>query len=357
MADRDELLRSDFDHVLAHTQSLWDGLRGGHVFITGGTGFFGRWMLGSLLHANAELGLGARATILTRSPASFAKRYPELGEDASVELLEGDLRDFKFPAGPCTHVLHMGIETNTSLSNPSPSVYFETGVDGTRRVLKYARARGATRFLLTSSGAVYGAQPPDCPRLSEESRLAPRPEDLGSAYGHAKRAAEFLCCAAHSEYGLGATIARCFAFVGPYLPLDSGFAIGNFIGDALAGREISVTGDGTPRRSYLYAADLAIWLWTIALAGRPARPYNVGSERDMSIADIAGVVARVVGGASRVMIAREPAEGVPAARYVPDTSRAARELGLDQKISLEEAVRRTSEWYAAAAETGQEGAR
>jgi dTDP-glucose 4,6-dehydratase len=238
----------------------------------------------------------------------------------------------------------MATETNTSLANPSPSVYFETSVDGTRRVLDFAASSGARQLLLTSSGAVYGPQPPDCERLSENQTIAPSPENVDTAYGQGKRAAEFLCCAAHAETGLEAKIARCFAFVGPYLPLDSGFAIGNFIRDALDGDVIAVTGDGTPRRSYLYAADLALWLWTILLRGRPASPYNVGSERDVSIAELAHIVAQAVSG-SGVEIAQEPKPGAVAARYVPDTSRAAGELGLHTTVSLEEAIRRTVAWH------------
>ena len=341
MGVRPPLPERDLDHVLEHTGDLWDDLRGERLFVTGGTGFFGGWMLESLMHADRRFRLGAQVTMLTRDPEGYHARVPHLAEHPSVTLLPGNVRDFRLPDGSFSHVLHLATETELAAA---PAASFTTAVEGTSHVLELADRQEACRLLLTSSGAVYGPQPPEVERLDEDYTGAPRPEDVGAGYGHGKRAAEFLCAAAASER-LQPKIARCFAFVGPLLPLDANFAIGNFIRDALAGGPIRVQGDGTPRRSYLYAADLAVWLWTILLRGQPARPYNVGAEADLSIADLARLVAARVGPDVQVEIAVAVDPRRRPARYVPSTERARSELGLAPWIGLDEAVLRTAAWY------------
>ena len=227
----------------------------------------------------------------------------------------------------------------------SPGASFETAVDGTRRVLSYAGQRRTRKLLLASSGAVYGKQPADCERLSEDFPGSPPPADASTGYGQGKRAAEYLCSVAAATTHLEVKLARGFAFVGPLLPLDANFAIGNFIRDALQRDRIDVLGDGTARRSYLYAADLAIWLWTILASGESGRPYNVGSEEDISIADLARLVAAVVRPDIPVRVAEPAIDGAPVARYIPSTARAAEELGLKPSVMLDEAVSRTADWY------------
>ena len=168
--------------------------------------------------------------------------------------------------------------------------------------------------------------------------------DVGSAYGQSKRACEFQCAMYARQYGFQAPIARCFAFAGPHLPRDLNFAIGNFVRDALKGGPIRIAGDGTPRRSYLYAADLAVWLWTILFRGESCRIYNVGSDVDLSIADLAEKISAIVAPRAEIAIAKHAVPGAPPTRYVPSVERARKELALEISVPLDEAIRRMAAW-------------
>jgi nucleoside-diphosphate-sugar epimerase len=336
-------LAADLDHVLRHTQGVWEPLRGQRIFVTGGTGFFGRWLMESFVRANDALDLQATAFVLTRNPSAFRTIAPHLAAHRAVQLYAGDFTSFEFPGGAFHSVLHAATEPEFAPRADAPLGVFDANLRGCLRVLDLARVSGASRFLFASSGAAYGRQPPEMSHLPEEYAGAPDTMDAASAYGQSKRACEFMCAMYARQFGFSAPIARCFAFAGPFLPLNLNFAIGNFVRDALAGGPIRIGGDGTPRRSYLYAADLAVWLWTILLRGDSCRVYNVGSDSDLSIAELAAKVAGVVAPGAEVVIAKKSVPGAPVMRYVPSVARADRELGLKVLIPLEEGIRRMAE--------------
>jgi nucleoside-diphosphate-sugar epimerase len=325
----------DLDHVLSHTRHLWDEARGSSFFITGGTGFFGMWLLESFAHINDALGLGMRATVLTRDPERFRQKAPHLAARRDLDFLAGDVRDFAFPEGEFRYVVH---GATTSGGPVDDLEMLETIIDGTRCVLELASKHGARKFLYISSGAVYGRQPDDLSHIPEHYCGAPDPLDPKSAYGEGKRVGELLSVLQSKQSGFEAKIARCFAFIGPHLPLDAHFAAGNFIRDAITGGSIVVKGDGKSVRSYLYASDLAIWLWTILFKGKASTAYNVGSEEALSVAEL----ARSIGDIARLAVDITGSNHCgKAGSYVPSVALASQMLGLSQRVMPREAVERS----------------
>ena len=340
----------DLSEILTIARPSFETLRNARLFLTGGTGFFGHWLLESLLHANRELALNLHATVLTRSAARFHLSSPHITLDPAITLLEGDIRTFRYPPEAHTHILHAATDSGGQQSSRPAYELAESILDGTRHVLHFARQTGATRLLFTSTGAVYGRST-TLLHTPETYAGAPDPLQLASSYDEAKRMAEHLCIAYAHNTSLQPVIARCFAFVGPHLPLDAHFAIGNFLNAALKNEPIHIKGDGTPRRSWLYMSDLAVWLWTLLTQATPNRAYNVGSDEGHTIAQAAYLTANTLrpdGLGSSTLPTRidgTPNPTAPLNSYVPAIDRARTELGLHVTVPLPEALRRTAGWH------------
>jgi len=343
---RTNLLACDLDHIINHTYGLWNELRNKRIFITGGTGFVGSWLLESFLWANDLFGLDASVLVLTRDIDSFRKKAPHIACSSSIDFINGDIRDFFYPEGDFSHIIH-GATTSAvaTFNNEDSLVKFDTIVEGTRRLLEFAKRCGTQKLLLLSSGAVYGKQPNDLAHISEAYSGAPSTNRTDSALGEGKRVAEFLCTYYSEKFGIEIKMARMFSFVGPNLPLDIHYAIGNFIRDGLRGGPILVKGNGTPLRSYLYVADLTIWLWTILFKGESCIPYNVGSEEAISIKSLAYKVAMCLKSPVTVEIIGNYSQDKRNEKYIPSTERAQKHLGLRQWIGLDEGIMRTLSFY------------
>jgi nucleoside-diphosphate-sugar epimerase len=342
--DRFSLFPDDLKNVTLRTRMAWETLRGQRILITGGTGFFGKWLLETFAHANEELELESELVVLSRDPHRFLNENAHVKSYESIRFHRGDVRNFDFPTGEFAYVIHAATDASAALNRHSPTTMFNVIADGTRRVLEFSRYCGAKRLLFVSSGAVYGQQPAGVTHIAED--YVAQTEDIAdSAYGNGKRAAEDLCASAHARKELTIPIARCFAFVGPYLPLNRHFAIGNFLRDALSGGPVIVRGDGQAFRSYMYAADLAAWLWTILVFGDSCRPYNVGSDQAISIKEVAHSVAQLAGCAVEVQASSVPDTPPQRSYYVPAIGRARRELGLQVETDFFDAIERTFAWH------------
>ena len=296
-----------------------------HIFITGGTGFFGKSILDYRLR-HAEFLRDAKLTILSRDPEGFVAANPLLARQDGVSFIQGDVRNFAFPKQSFDSISHAATSAVTTLSDEEMT---STIMDGTRHVVNFAKACKAKQILFTSSGAVYG---PQTAAVDETAATSPN-----TAYGRGKLAAERICC----ESGIAAKIARCFAFTGPYLNRRIHFAIGNFIQACIDNRPIVISGDGTPFRSYLYADDLVEWLFAVLERGEPNRPYNVGSPDGLSIRKLAEAVRDALGTTNEIIVKGTPMADVKPSVYVPVTTRAETELGLTVRTNLSAAIRQS----------------
>lgn len=318
------------------------------LFLTGGTGFFGRSIL-RYLSSSSLIENGARVTVLSRSPESFLGAHPEFRGLPWLTFCRGNILQSEFALPPnarYSHVIHAAADYQGEHQSSRLALY-EQIVAGTRNLLEFAVKVGVKRFLLTSSGGAYGIQPAELPRLPETFHGLPDPMMPDSTYGISKRVAEHLCCLYHERYGLEFVIARCFAFVGRDIPLNGHFAIGNFIHDALSADEITVSGNGAPVRSYLYQQDLAEWLMTLLIGGKGQTAYNVGSDEAITIGELAHLVRDILAPEKTVRFCGAALPiGMQRMRYVPSIERARQDLGLGVGVPLSAAIRLTGQLIA-----------
>ncbi len=329
----------DLCNILGRIAPLHRELSGKNLFISGGTGFFGKWLLESFIMANRKYELGSTLTILSRSPSQFLSQNPYFRDFQELSFIKGDVRSFDFPSGKYDYVIHAATEANVKLEQENPGEMYSVITEGTRRILEFMRHSSAEKLLFISSGAVYGAQPSTVSHIPETFQTNPV-----TAYGKGKKISEQLCIDA-SAGQFKCLIARPFSFIGPYLPLDAHFAIGNFILDGIENRPITIKGDGTPLRSYMYAADLAVWLWTILVNGKNCKAYNVGSDQPISIAKLAEEIKRCFKKENEICILNPSNKADFPSMYVPDLSMAMDELNLKLDFNISQSIEKTIAWH------------
>lgn len=314
-------------------------LSGKKIFLTGGTGFFGKWILEAIKYLNITRNVNIGVTVLSRNVQGFREKCSEVYEHQHFNFKNGDVRDFEFFNARFDYCIHAATDASVVLNNDNPALMFDTIMRGAQRVAHFSELTGVNRLLYTSSGAAYGPQPSDIRSMPETYLINPNFNNK-DAYALAKRESESFFT---SLKNFETVVARCFAFSGPHLPLDGTFAFGNFIRNALDEQPIIINSDGLSERSYLYAADLVIWLLRALIRGKNGEVYNVGSNVAISIAELANRITKF----SR--IDRPPVIlgriGCGKNRYVPDIEKAKLELQLDVYTSLDDAIIRTLEFY------------
>ena len=318
-----------------HFHNDFTGLANKKIFLTGGTGFFGLWLLSLFQFFNESIEI--KICALSRDPKKFLERYPEFQNLKWLTWIKGDIRNIDLNEEYYDYIIHGAAETNMQAHNNHFEM-LDTIIKGGSNILRLATKLNVDRTLLISSGAVYGEQPQEVSNLKENLLTACDPLLAFSAYGEGKRCMELMGAIHHKTNNLHVNYARCFTFMGPGIPIDGHFAFGNFVKDIMNAQSINVKGDGTTIRSYLHGADLAVWLVTILLFGKPNEAYNVGSDEPIKILELAKTFRDVSKTALTINIEEQHEHITKKVNiYVPDVHKA-RQLGCDIQLSLEQGI-------------------
>lgn len=315
------------------------GLKYKKIFVTGGTGFFGKSFLDVLLRFGQNI--DCDILILSRNSELFLKQNSEFKSLKNVRYHTGDITNFDFIDETFDCIFHFATPADAKMNIEQPLVMSEIIVTGMKHILDFAVHAKIKKIIFASSGAAYGTQPSDLTHVPENYKGSPDTKASDAAYGESKRYSEFLGCAYAKKYNFEFKIARCFAFTGRYLNRNGSFAIANFIQNILDHKNIEIKGDGTPYRSYLYADDLIVWLLTILEHGKNCEIYNVGSDQDLNIHALANTVIKTLNSDLAVNIQTKILPNTPIARYVPNIDKAKNELGLQVYTNLETAILKT----------------
>lgn len=333
----------DLEHIYQNTQDIWESFRGKSIFVTGGTGFFGKWLLESFIYANDKLALNAKITTLTRNPDAFLMEYPFYKEHANtVRFVKGDILNYDFNLDEkFQYIIHAATTSDEKTNLSNPILLADSIIQGSRNIYSFAINNPIESFLNISSGAIYGIQPNETQRIKEEDSFIIDLYNPKASYYESKRVAEMYGSLYFEQFKLPLKTARCFAFVGPHLPLDKHFAIGNFINNILNEEDIIIRSSGMSIRSYMYMSDLVVWLLKILIKGENNTAYNVGSDYPVKLKDLAGIISENFN--SKVIIQDK---GINEAGniYVPDIVKA-KSLGLTIKINLKNAINKTIKFY------------
>ena len=325
--------------------TAFEQINGSRILLTGGTGFVGKWMLQTAKIAQANPQSKIELVIPTRQlSAQHVQDAIAIG-CPNVSWVEGDFLTNAPDVGHVDMIIHTATPASAQLNAENPAEMLRINVEAMKSVLKYAGNNQP--LLFTSSGAVYGTQPQTVSHIPAGTI---RPNPLAgqlNAYAQGKQIAEQLCREAGNIGQCSPIIARLFAFGGEYLPRDTHFAIGNFIQNALDRQPIAIQGDGRARRSYLYGADMATWLWSALTHGgdQDAEPFHIGSEHSVSILELAQTVTKVSGEVlsyvPEITVAKAIDPSEPVHQYVPANLRTRQTLQVAEWASLEDIIRRT----------------
>jgi nucleoside-diphosphate-sugar epimerase len=347
-ATRNPIVEEDLKSITASSLP-WDRLFGKTALITGANGFIAAYMIETLLYLNETANAGIHVVALARNHEKVSRKLSRHLSRPDLTIVVQDVRAPYCGPSQVDFLIHAASQASPKYFSRDPVGTFEANVVGTQRMLELARNAKSESLLFFSSGEVYGQPDPELQVIDETAYGYLDPLNLRSCYAEGKRAGEALCAYWHAQFGVPAKIVRLSHTYGPGMELNDGRVFADFVADIVAGRDIVLKSDGSARRPFCYLADATVAFFIILLRGQSGQAYNVGSDRQCSILELAETLCRLFPERScRVMrqhrVSTDPYLASPNPGFQFDLS-SVRSLGWAPTTSIEEGFKRTIQSY------------
>jgi nucleoside-diphosphate-sugar epimerase len=319
-------------------------LNGQSIFVTGGTGFIGKWISEMVSYINLTYKLNIKLYLLGRDILKFKEEVPHLAENSFINLIEQDVRYLYDLPSDVNYIIHAAGSPDNREHVSDPLKTIETLYKGTLTLLDAAsRLQNLKKIIHLSSHQVYGKNEGE-QNITENSFGSFEALNVSNCYAESKRIAETICSYYKNNLRLPIIILRPFAFIGPYQDIEKPWAINSFIRDAILGGPIRILGNGLTERSYLYASDMAFCILKTLVDGKIGEIYNLGSNSPITLNELASKVKNHSTSKIEILSKSSKENYLNASKLVPNTNKLSNELNFKEIFTIDDAISRTMLW-------------